>query len=270
MTVFRMLNIKYAQTDCGTVAWLRDRLGALCIGLLVSVSAAAQAAPTILVVGDSLSAAYGISDEQGWVNLLRDRLDAEGYPHRVVNASVSGDTTRDAVSRIDTTLERHQPDIVIVELGGNDGLRAFSVEAIRDNLARILKAIRENGAKIVLAGIRIPSNYGPAYTGAFEQLYPDLAEQFDAALIPFFMEDVATQPSLMQDDGIHPTADAQPILLDNVWGVLEPLLKQSAAAAEAPPSTNTFVAHYRVSPLASIGAGCPGAPLVGRDAPQRL
>lgn len=270
MVVFRMLNIKDAQADCGAVAWLRGCLGALCIGLVVSVGAAAQAAPTILVMGDSLSAAHGISDEQGWVNLLRVRLDEEDYPHRVVNASVSGDTTRDALSRIGTTLERHQPDIVIVELGGNDGLRAFTVDAIRDNLARILTTIRENGAKIVLAGMRIPSNYGPAYTGAFEQLYPELAEEFDAALIPFFMEDVATQPSLMQDDGIHPTADAQPLLLDNVWGVLEPLLKQSSAAADPPPPTNSSVVHCSARPPASLVVRCPISPAMGRAAPQRL
>jgi len=208
------------------------RFAAACCGLLLlAAAAAAAAAPTILVLGDSLSAAYGFSDERGWVNLLHERLEARGYPHRVVNASISGDTTRDGLSRIGAALERHQPDIVIVELGGNDGLRAFRIEAIRDNLARILEAIRENGAKIVLAGIRLPPNYGPVYTGAFEALYVELAERFDAALIPFFMEGVATRPSLMQDDGIHPTAEAQPLLLDNVWQALAPLLEQPAAAA---------------------------------------
>jgi acyl-CoA thioesterase-1 len=189
---------------------------------------ALAAQPVILVQGDSLSSAYGMDDREGWVNLLRRRLDENGYPHAVVNASVSGDTTRDALSRIDATLERHDPEIVIVELGGNDGLRAFDVRTVDRNLRRILARIRENGAKIVLAGMRLPPNYGPVYTGAFESLYTELAQEFDAALVPFFMEGVATEPSLMQPDGIHPTAEAQPVLLDNVWPVLEPLLSKTA------------------------------------------
>lgn len=196
----------------------------------MSLPGFAAPAPTILVVGDSLSSAYGISDRQGWVSLLEDRLEDNGYPHAVVNASISGDTTRNALSRLEPTLERHEPDIVIVELGGNDGLRAFPVESIERNLADILDTIREDGAKIILAGIRIPSNYGPAYTEAFEAVYPALAERFDAALIPFFMEGVAANPDFMQDDGIHPNADAQPRLLDNVWPVLEPLLEKPGEA----------------------------------------
>lgn len=190
----------------------------------------AAAAPTILVLGDSLSSAYGISDQQGWVKLLEDKLDENGYPHTVVNASTSGDTTRDALSRLDATMERHRPRIVIIELGGNDGLRAFSIDAIERSLTRILAAVRESGAKILLAGMRMPPNYGPVYTRAFEALYPSLAEQFDAALVPFFMQGVATDPGLMQDDGIHPNAAAQPRLLDNVWPVLEPLLEKEPDA----------------------------------------
>ena len=180
--------------------------------------------PVVLVLGDSLSSAYGIDERQGWVNLLREKLDQNGYPHTVVNASVSGDTTRDALSRLNATIARHRPDIAIVELGGNDGLRAFSIDTIEDNLSRILEALRENGAKIVLAGMRMPPNYGPVYTQAFEALYPALAEEFNTALVPFFMKDVADDPGLMQDDGIPPTAAAQPRLLGNVWPVLEPLL----------------------------------------------
>lgn len=190
----------------------------------------AAAAPTILVLGDSLSSAYGISDQQGWVKLLEEKLDENGYPHNVVNASTSGDTTRDALSRLDATMERHRPDIVIIELGGNDGLRAFSIDAIERSLTRILEAVRESGAKILLAGMRMPPNYGPVYTRAFEALYPSLAEQFDAALVPFFMQGVATDPELMQEDGIHPNAAAQPRLLDNVWPVLEPLLEKEPDA----------------------------------------
>jgi acyl-CoA thioesterase I len=185
---------------------------------------ASASGPVILVLGDSLSSAYGISDQQGWVNLLREKLDKSGYPHAVVNASVSGDTTRDALSRLDAAIERHRPDIAIVELGGNDGLRALSIDTIASNLSRILGTLRENGARIVLAGMRMPPNYGPVYTEAFEALYPVLADEFDAALIPFFMDGVASEPGLMQDDEIHPNAAAQPLLLDNVWPALEPML----------------------------------------------
>lgn len=193
--------------------------------LMATTAPVAASESVILVMGDSLSAAHGMGEQQGWVHLLQERLDENGYPHTVINASVSGDTTRDALSRLDSTMERHRPDIAIVELGGNDGLRAFSVDTIESNLSLILQTLRENGAKIVLAGIRMPPNYGPVYTQAFEALYPQLTDEFQAALIPFFMEDVATNPDLMQDDGIHPNAAAQPLLLDNVWPVLEPLLE---------------------------------------------
>lgn len=196
----------------------------LCLFVVVATTPVAAADPVILVLGDSLSAAHGIGEQQGWVSLLRKKLEDNGYPHVVVNASVSGDTTRDALSRLDTTLERHRPDIAIVELGGNDGLRAFSIDTVESNLSRILETLRESGAKIVLAGIRLPPNYGPAYTRAFEALYPALAEKYDAALVPFFMQDVATDPALMQDDEVHPNAAAQPLLLENVWPVLEPIL----------------------------------------------
>lgn len=198
-----------------------------CLVLIAATSLAAPP-PTILVLGDSLSSAYGISDQQGWVRLLEDRLDANGYPHEVVNASISGDTTRDALSRLDATLDRHRPSIVIVELGGNDGLRAFAIETIEDNLSRILKSVREIDAKIVLAGMRMPPNYGPIYAGDFQAIYPRLADEFETTLVPFFMEGVASNPELMQDDGIHPNAAAQPRLLDNIWPVLEPLLDREA------------------------------------------
>lgn len=198
----------------------------LCILFLVSIAPGALAAPVILVLGDSLSAAFGIGEQQGWVSLLRDKLEQNGYPHAVVNASVSGDTTRDAMSRLDDTLARHQPDIVIVELGGNDGLRAFSIDTIRGNLSRILETVRNNGATAILAGMRMPPNYGPVYADAFENLYPDVARATGAELIPFFMEDVATEPELMQDDGIHPNASAQALLLENVWPVLNPVLRR--------------------------------------------
>ncbi|MBS1270695.1 MAG: Esterase TesA [Gammaproteobacteria bacterium] len=195
--------------------------------LVLSAATFAATTPTILVLGDSLSSAHGMGERQGWVSLLRDKLDETGYNHKVVNASVSGDTTQDALSRLDAAVERHQPDIVIVELGGNDGLRAFSIGVIRSNLSRILRTVRENGAKIVLTGMRMPPNYGPVYTRAFKQLYPNTAEKFDASLVPFFMEGIATNREFMQDDGIHPNAKAQPLLLNKVWQVLEPLLEHT-------------------------------------------
>ena len=198
----------------------------LCILFLVSIAPGALAAPVILVLGDSLSAAFGIGEQQGWVSLLRDKLEQNGYPHAVVNASVSGDTTRDALSRLDDTLARHRPDIVIVELGGNDGLRAFSIDTIRGNLSRILETVRNSGATAILAGMRMPPNYGPVYADAFENLYPDVARATGANLVPFFMEGVATEPELMQDDGIHPNARAQALLLENVWPVLNPVLRR--------------------------------------------
>lgn len=201
----------------------------LCFALVALSAPVAASDPVILVLGDSLSSAHGIGAQQGWVNLLRDKLDENGYPHAVVNASVSGATTRDALSRLDATVERHRPDVAIVELGGNDGLRAFSIDTIESNLSRILETLRENGAKVVLAGMHMPPNYGPVYTEAFEALYPALAEEFDAILIPFFMEGVADDPELMQDDEIHPNTAAQPLLLDNVWPVLEPTLDGQGA-----------------------------------------
>lgn len=187
---------------------------------------AARVPPNILVLGDSLSSGYGLRDDQGWVMLLQERLRNDGRPHRIINSSISGDTTANVLSRLDTTLAEHQPAIVVVELGGNDGLRALPVSTIQQNLERILTAIRENGAKILLAGMRLPPNYGPAYVSAFEQIYPDLAARYDAALVPFFMDGVATYADMMQDDGVHPNAAAQPRLLSNLWPHLEPLLNQ--------------------------------------------
>ncbi|MGA8261590.1 MAG: arylesterase [Arenicellales bacterium] len=196
------------------------------MAVLSCAAAAAAGEHTILVLGDSLSSGHGIDERQGWVNLLRHKLEANGYSYNVVNASVSGDTTQDGLSHLDAALERHHPDIVVVELGGNDGLRAFAIDAIRANLSRILQTVRASGARIVLAGMRMPPNYGPAYTDAFERIYPELAKKFNAALVPFFMQGVALRPDLMQDDDIHPNARGQPLLLANVWPVLQPLLTQ--------------------------------------------
>ena len=158
------------------------------------------------------------------MNLLQQRLQQNGYSYQVVNASISGDTTANGLTRLPTTLQKHQPDIVIVELGGNDGLRAQPVSLIRNNLKLIIEIIQKNEAQAILAGMRLPPNYGPGYVDSFEQIYPDLARQYDLVLIPFFMQGVAAVSGLMQNDGIHPNAEAQAILLDNVWMHLQPVL----------------------------------------------
>jgi acyl-CoA thioesterase-1 len=192
-----------------------------------AVARAADAAspPTILVLGDSLSAAFGIRVEQGWVALLQARLRAKGYGHRVVNASSSGETTGGAFARLPRALATHRPAIVIVELGGNDGLRGLPITDIRANLDAIVQRSRQASAKVLLVGMRIPPNYGGPYTKQFHELFGDLAQKHRLPLVPFFLERVALVDSLMQDDGIHPTVAAQPILLDEIWPRLEPLLR---------------------------------------------
>ena len=190
---------------------------------------AVPAAPrTIVVLGDSLSASYGVPVEQGWVALLQGRLKKEGYEYRVVNASASGETTGGALARLPRTLEKQRPDIVIVELGGNDGLRGLSIADVRKNFDSILRLSQEAGARILLVGMRIPPNYGPAYTQAFHGLYGELAARHKVPLVPFFLDGIALDDSLMQDDGLHPNARAQPRLLDEVWPMLKPLLKKPA------------------------------------------
>jgi acyl-CoA thioesterase-1 len=195
--------------------------------LMLTVTAAAQAAnaPTVLVFGDSLSAGYGIDVDQSWPALLQSRLESQGYEHRVINASISGETTEGGVTRILSTLENFSPELVILELGGNDGLRGFPPERIRANLQTIIETVKASGAAVVMLGIRIPTNYGPRYTGAFENVYRELADQLGVLWIEFFMEGIALNEDLMQDDGIHPNAEAQSILLDNAW----PIVRQALA-----------------------------------------
>lgn len=186
---------------------------------------------TVLVIGDSLSAAYGIRAEESWVNLLQARL---GSDYDVVNASISGDTTGGGLARIGKTLATHQPDIVIIELGGNDGLRGLPIDTIRDNLTAMAEAVIAVEAKPVLAGMLMPPNLGPRYTEAFQRVYEEVAEATGAALVPFLLEGVAasSDEGLMQDDGVHPTAAAQARLLENVWTVLAPLAsKQQQGSA---------------------------------------
>jgi acyl-CoA thioesterase-1 len=190
---------------------------------LVNVAHAAN--PTILVLGDSLSASHGFAASQGWVNLLERRLQEQGFPHQVVNASISGDTSQGGLARLPATLERHQPDIVILELGGNDGLRGVSLNTLEKNLAAIIELSQRNGARVLLAEMRIPPNYGPRYTQKFQSLYEKLATRYQISLIPFLLDGVADNKQLMQRDGIHPRAEAQPQILDNVWPVLLPVLE---------------------------------------------
>lgn len=185
--------------------------------------------PALVVLGDSLSAAYGIRVEEGWVALLQKRLREQGYGYRVVNASASGETTGGALARLPRILQVHRPAIVIVELGGNDGLRGVPVPEMRSNLERIVTLSRQAGAKVLVAGMRIPTNYGPQYTRQFTGTFAEVARKFDAALVPFFLERIALDDEYFQPDRIHPVAGAQPLLLDTVWPVLKPMLKKTAA-----------------------------------------
>ncbi len=181
-------------------------------------------AATLLVLGDSLSAGYGLAPGEGWVALLERRLAERRPPVQVVNASISGDTTAGGLARLDGALARARPDWVLVELGANDGLRGLPLSAMRRNLEAIVAQARAHGARVLLIGMRLPPNYGPRYTDAFQRVYRDLAASRHLPLVPFLMDGVALDPALMQADGLHPAAAAQPRLLDNVWHVLAPLL----------------------------------------------
>ncbi len=183
--------------------------------------------------GDSLSAGYGMDVDQSWAALLQSRLEEQGYEHRVVNASISGETTAGGATRIGPALEKFAPDLVIIELGGNDGLRGFPPERIKKNLRTIIETSEADGARVVLLGIRIPPNYGPRYTEAFESVYRELAEQMRIPWTEFFMEGVALNEALMQADGIHPNAEAQAVLLENAWPVIRLALDAEPDARRA-------------------------------------
>jgi acyl-CoA thioesterase-1 len=184
----------------------------------------AGAAPLIMVFGDSLSSAYGLPQEAGWVSLLKKRLQQEQLDYQVINTSVTGETTRGGLSRIAQSLATHHPAIVILELGGNDGLRGQPVEATRYNLEGIIKACQLHGAKVLLIGMRLPPNYGTAYTQKFQSIYPELAKRYTLPLMPYMLEGFGHDPAMFQPDRIHPAAAAQPIILDNIWKTLKPLL----------------------------------------------
>jgi acyl-CoA thioesterase I len=196
--------------------------------LFIALQNAVGSDRTILVLGDSLSAAHGLRPEQGWVALLTQRLQSQGYGYDIVNASVSGETTSGGLERLPRALQLHQPGIVILELGANDGLRGLPLAAVRENLAQMVRASQAAGARVLLLGIRIPPNYGPRYTDEFARIYPDLANQYQLPLVPFLLDKVALDPTRMQEDGLHPNAQGELPVLDNVWPYLKPLLKKNS------------------------------------------
>jgi len=192
---------------------------------------ASAAAPKVLVLGDSLSAAYGIPLEAGWVHLLQERIRSHGLPHEVVNASVSGETARGGRERLPELLDRHGPELVLIELGGNDGLRGLAPDTLREHLSAMVSMARASGAQPVLFAMRIPSNYGPSYTERFHATFRAVSEDQDVALVPFLLTPIAEDRDAFQDDGIHPNASAQPVILDFVWPHLKPLLGASKSAS---------------------------------------
>jgi acyl-CoA thioesterase I len=194
------------------------------LGLIgVEVAAATEASP-ILVFGDSLSAGYGLRSDEGWVPLLQKRLQAQGYVTSVVNASVSGETSGGGVQRLPRALQLHKPSLVILELGANDGLRGLPVPETRANLEKMVNMVQAAGSRVLLIGMRMPPNYGPRFTADFSQMFADIAQRDHLAFVPFLLESVALNPSLMQADGMHPGAHAAPLILDTVWPRLLPLL----------------------------------------------
>lgn len=199
----------------------------LLLGLLLGAAgwSSAVSGGVVLVVGDSISAGYGVPPAKIWVNSLAAKVTAGGYPYTVVNASISGDTTAGGVSRLPALLRQHKPAVVVLELGGNDGLRALPMKATRNNLSQMVRLARKSGARVLLLGMDIPPNLGQKYVQEFRSLYPQVAKAEGARLVPGFIADVAVLPGMMQADGLHPNSLAQPKLADKVWGELEPLLK---------------------------------------------
>lgn len=192
----------------------------------LTVFAADKKPASILVLGDSLSGAYGINTQEGWVALLQQKISKHGFEYKVINASVSGDTTRTGLSRIDSALQQHKPAIVIVALGGNDGLRGLAFSEIESSLANIIERCQQYNTSVLLAGVRLPPNYGPAYNEKFAALYRGLSERYGVTLVPRMLDQVAENPELMQEDGIHPKAEAQAQIMQNVWVGLEQMLEK--------------------------------------------
>lgn len=204
-------------------------LSLLLMGLscLIFITTPAYAANnSILIYGDSLSAAYGIPQQLGWVSLLQQRLDDQHYPYKVINASVSGETSIGGLSRLSATLNDHQPSIVILELGANDGLRGLPLTAMQANLGQIIEQSKKSGAKVLLIGMKIPPNYGAKYSQSFTQKYYQLSQEYKVPRVPFMLKGMENRPELIQDDGLHPNVQGQPIILENIWPQLKRILKK--------------------------------------------
>ncbi len=203
------------------------RCGAFALTLLLSGSRARLPRKNhiILSFGDSLSAAYGLQPDQGWVALLQQRLRSQGYEYQIINASISGETSSGGLERLPHLLAARHPALMLLELGANDGLRGLPLQTVRDNLTRMIKLAKDSGTQVLLLGIRLPPNYGPRYGNGFADLYTDLAREFQVPLVPFLLEGVALDPALMQEDGLHPDEAGEPRVLDTVWPYLNPLLK---------------------------------------------
>jgi acyl-CoA thioesterase-1 len=193
------------------------------MAILTSI-ATVSSANTIVVLGDSISAAYNMPEEKGWVHLIQQTMTDNGYPHTVINKSISGDTTAGGLARIDQALEQHKPNLVLIELGANDGLRGFPPILIKKNLRELIKRSKKAGAQVLLLSMRIPSNYGKRYTDMFYNNYPDLADEMDIPFVPFILKDIALAKDMFQEDKLHPNAKAQPIIAEKIWEYLEPVL----------------------------------------------
>lgn len=203
--------------------WVRSILFITLTWMMAPTALANQ--NTLLIVGDSLSAAYGVPSDRAWAHLLQERLNNNGLSQwNVVNASISGETTDGGARRLPGLLADNSPDVVVIELGGNDGLRGFPPSVIESNLAQMITQVQDAGAQAILVGMQIPPNYGQRYTQMFADIFPKLSDRYNTALVPFFLQGVYDQEGMMQDDGIHPSAEAQPKLLENVWPVLKPAL----------------------------------------------
>ena len=200
------------------------RVWFLSAGLALMCMAQNAAAGTVLIVGDSISAGFGLDTRKGWVALLEQRLKQEGFDDKVVNASISGDTSAGGLARLPAALATHKPDVVVIELGGNDGLRGQPPAQLQQNLASMIQQSRDSAAKVLLLGMQIPPNYGKRYVEAFAKVFGDVAQKEKVPFVPFFLEGVGGHPELMQADGLHPAVAAQDTLLENVWPTLKPLL----------------------------------------------
>lgn len=235
MTVFTRFNLAFlilglsnpfkVLLESGYKRVLKLLLPLVWLGLLASPLLAQATKPFILVYGDSLSAAYGIAQEQGWVALLQQRIDEKKLNYSVINASISGETTSGGLSRIEATLKQHRPQFILLELGANDGLRGLPINEMRKNLNTMMTLSQKYKAKVILVGMRIPPNYGIKYTRDFKESYEILARQYKLPLVPFLLDGVAGRRELNQDDGMHPVAKAEPTVLNNVWDILEDIIE---------------------------------------------